>query len=281
MNLEFISDNLKHQASIGLPILCFSITDNNLHITTKKVASRFFEHLERRTKYIEFRVKNKLNCAEEDIQNGIEFYDYMLEYFDSNSIIDTNQFLQILDIEKITDITSETFSEKWNLFIVTRDPIIRLLSGFTELVDSMLIADDIPQNTNVYTIVNSYLNKPNFSHESFGLKYFTIEEANQILNYFSDNMHHIIVTDEHTSNWNTFISYFLTKYKGKFNIIDIDNINDMKLYGNDNSDTTNRNVYLNWLEGDSNRPYILDFLSKLNHFLVTDYINYLRIKSLK
>ena len=281
MNLEFISDNLKHQASIGLPILCFSITDNNLHITTKKVASRFFEHLERRTKYIEFRVKNKLNCAEEDIQNGIEFYDYMLEYFDSNSIIDTNQFLQILGIEKITDITSETFSEKWNLFIVTRDPITRLLSGFTELVDSMLIADDIPQNTNVYTIVNSYLNKPDFSYESFGLKYFTIEEANQILNYFSDNIHHIIVTDEHTSNWNTFISYFLTKYKGKFNIIDIDNINDMKLYGNDNSDTTNRNVYLNWLEGDSNRPYILDFLSKLNHFLVTDYINYLRIKSLK
>ncbi len=60
MNLQYISDNLKQQSSIGLPILCFSITNNDLHITTKKVASRFFEHLNDNTKYIEFRVKHFL-----------------------------------------------------------------------------------------------------------------------------------------------------------------------------------------------------------------------------
>ena len=281
MNLEFISDNLKHQASIGLPILCFSITDNNLHITTKKVASRFFEHLKDTTTYIEFRVKNKFNCSNEEITNGIEFYDYILEYFESNSIITTEELFKLLDIKSITDITSESFSDKWNLIIVTRDPTIRLLSGFTELIDSMLIAEDIYDNKEIYDIILSYLNKTESTGEPFGLKYFTVDDANKIINYFSKTSYHIVLTDEHTSNWNTFISYFLTKYKGKFNVIDIDDINDMKIYGKDESDITNKHIYLNWLEGYSNRHHILDFLSKLNHFLVTDYINYLRIKSLK
>jgi hypothetical protein len=281
MNLEFISDNLKHQASIGLPILCFSITDNNLHITTKKVASRFFEHLKDTTTYIEFRVKNKFNCSDEEITNGIEFYDYILEYFESNSIITIEEFFKLLDIKTITDITSESFSDKWNFVIVTRDPTIRLLSGFTELIDSMLIAEDIYDNKEIYDIILSYLKKTESTGEPFGLKYFTVDEANKIINYFSKTSYHIVLTDEHTSNWNTFISYFLTKYKGKFKVIDIDDINDMKIYGKDESDTTNKHIYLNWLEGYSNRHHILDFLSKLNHFLVTDYINYLRIKSLK
>jgi hypothetical protein len=277
MNLEFISNSLKQQASIGLPILCFSITNNMLSITTKKVASRFFEYLEPTTKYIEFRVKHRINCSDEEIETGIEFYDYILQYFESNSIINVSEFFEILNIQNIQDIVSESFSEKWNLVIVTRDPIIRLLSGFVELVDSMMGNLDTINDTTINDIINTHIGNGNH----FGLKYLTTDEANQILNYFSDKSYDIIINDEHTSNWNSFISYFLTKYKGKFKIVDIDDIDDMAGYGKDTASTSNKNIYLNWLNEYSNRTYVLKFLSKLNHFLLTDYINYISLKSLK
>lgn len=277
MNLEFISNSLKQQASIGLPILCFSITNNMLSITTKKVASRFFEYLEPTTKYIEFRVKHRINCSDEEIETGIEFYDYILQYFESNSIINVSEFFEILNIQNIQNIVSESFSEKWNLVIVTRDPIIRLLSGFVELVDSMMGNTDTINDTTINDIINTHIGNGNH----FGLKYLTTDDANQILNYFSDKSYDIIINDEHTSNWNSFISYFLTKYKGKFKIVDIDDIDDMSGYGKDTASTSNKDIYLNWLNEYSNRTYILKFLSKLNHFLLTDYINYISLKSLK
>ena len=277
MNLEFISNSLKQQASIGLPILCFSITNNMLSITTKKVASRFFEYLEPTTKYIEFRVKHRINCSDEEIETGIEFYDYILQYFESNSIINVSEFFETLNIQNIQDIVSESFSEKWNLVIVTRDPIIRLLSGFVELVDSMMGSVDTINDTTINDIINTHIGNGN----QFGLKYLTTDSANKILNYFSDKSYDIIIKDEHTSNWNSFISYFLTKYKGKFKIVDIDDIDDMAGYGKDTASTSNKDIYLNWLNEYSNRTYILKFLSKLNHFLLTDYINYISLKSLK
>jgi hypothetical protein len=248
-----------------------------LSITTKKVASRFFEYLEPTTKYIEFRVKHRINCSDEEIETGIEFYDYILQYFESNSIINVSEFFEILNIQNIQDIVSESFSEKWNLVIVTRDPIIRLLSGFVELVDSMMGNVDTINDTTINDIINTHMGKGNH----FGLKYLTTDEANKILNYFSDKSYDIIINDEHTSNWNSFISYFLTKYKGKFKIVDIDDIDDMSGYGKNTASTSNKDIYLNWLNEYSNRTYILKFLSKLNHFLLTDYINYISLKSLK
>ncbi len=277
MNLEHISDKLKQQSSIGLPILCFSITDNNLHITTKKVASRFFEHLNDKTKYIEFRVKHRLSCSIDELESGLEFYDYILEYFDSNSIITTNQFLEILNIQNITDIANKEFSKKWNLFFVIRDPLIRLLSGFTELVDSMLIEDNFTDNKSICDIINQYSHKD----ELFGLKYFTTSEANQILNYFSKKIHNVITNDEHTSNWNTFITYLLSKVNGEFKIIDIDNPTDMRIYGKDESETTNKKVYLNWLNDESNNKHINDFFNTLDYFIISEYNNYLSLISQK
>jgi hypothetical protein len=280
MNLQYISENLKQQASIGLPILCFSITNNKLHITTKKVASRFFEHLTEQTKYIEFRVKHKISCSSDEILNGIEFYDYILEYFSSNSIISTDEFFNILNIDKLSDIANESFSNNWDVAFVTRNPIIRLLSGFVELSDSMMGGDSI-DNTDIYNIVNSNVIQSQSNNTPFALKYFTIADSNEVLNYFSTKVDNIIITDEHTSNWNTFISYFLTKYKGKFHIIDIDNMNDMSQYGIEEETTSNKSVYLNWLEADTNRKHIIQFFHKLNYFLITDYTNYISITSTK
>jgi hypothetical protein len=282
MNLEDIIYNLKQQASIGLPIICFSITGNKLHITTKKVGSRFFEHLDKDTKYIEFRVKNKLNCTPHEIDNGVEFYDYIFLYFENNSIISISEFFEILSIDKISDIANENFLNNWEVIVVTRDPIIRLLSGYVELVDSMLSTYTEINDSEIFNIVEKYVNVSVLENKPFvGLKHFSTIESNTLLNYFSNKVEKTIITDEHTSNWNIFLSNFLAKYKGRYGVIDIDNTSDMAEYGNSGTNISNKTIYLNWLDDYSNRSYINGFLSKLNHFMVMEYISYLNITSSK
>jgi hypothetical protein len=282
MDFEQLTYNIKQQSSIGLPIICFSITKNVLHITTKKGGSRFFEHLDDTTKYIEFKVKSKVNCTEYEINNGIEFYDYIFLYFESNSILTTNEFFKILGIENIVEITKQSFSNNWEVVIVTRDPIIRLLSGYVELVDSMLATYTSIKDLNIFSIIEAHTNKCELLGNPFvGLKGFSIEESNKILNYFSNKIEETLISDEHTSNWNSFIFYFLSKYKSKFIIVDIDNNTDMSNYGNLGTCISNKNIYLNWLNGESNQLYINKLFTKLNYFLVTEYTNYLNVISLK
>jgi hypothetical protein len=278
MQLKDIYYNLESKSSIGLPIICFSITNNKLHITTKKCGSRFFEHLTDDTKYIEFRVKTKISCSPDEISNGLEFYDYIFDYFDCNSILTIEEFFALLKIQNITDITTNEFSNNWDVIFVTRDPIIRLLSGYAELVDSMLSDYTTIEDTTIYNIIDTYAK---LNNQQFSLKHFSKTDSNKVLNYFSNKVETVIVSDEHTSNWNTFIFYFLAKYKGNLNIIDIDNINDMNTYGNDDTGISNKNVYLNWLEGHSNDRYIINFFNTLNYFILPEYINYTYIKSLK
>ena len=278
MQLKDIYYNLESKSSIGLPIICFSITNNKLHITTKKCGSRFFEHLTDDTKYIEFRVKTKISCSPDEILNGIEFYDYIFDYFECNSILTTEEFFGLLKIQNITDITTNEFSNNWDVIFVTRDPIIRLLSGYAELVDSMLSDYTTIEDTTIYNIIDTYAK---LNNQQFSLKHFSKTDSNKVLNYFSNKVEMVIESDEHTSNWNTFIFYFLAKYKGNLNIIDIDNINDMNTYGNDDTGISNKNVYLNWLEDHSNDRYIINLFNTLNYFILPEYINYTYIKSLK
>jgi hypothetical protein len=278
MQLKDIYYNLESKSSIGLPIICFSITNNKLHITTKKCGSRFFEHLTNDTKYIEFRVKTKISCSPDDISNGIKFYDYIFDYFECNSILTIEEFFGLLKIQNITDITTNEFSNNWDVIFVTRDPIIRLLSGYAELVDSMLSDYTTIEDTTIYNIIDEYAK---LNNHQFSLKHFSKTDSNKVLNYFSNKVEKVIISDEHTSNWNTFIFYFLAKCKGNLSIIDIDDINDMNIYGNDDTGISNKNVYLNWLKEHSNDRYIINFFNTLNYFILPEYINYTYIKSLK
>jgi len=281
MQLKDIYYNLESKLSIGLPIICFSITDNKLYITTKKCGSRFFEYLTPETKYIEFRVKNKISCSPDEISNGLKFYDYVFQYFDSNSILTIDEFFKLLKIENITDITTKEFSNNWDIIFVIRDPIIRLLSGYTELVDSMLSDYTTIEDGIIYNTIDEYAKLSKSNNQQFSLKYFSKPDSNKVLNYFSNKTEKVIISDEHTSNWNTFIFYFLAKYKGNLKIIDIDNMNDMNIYGSDGTCISNKNVYLNWLEDNSNDRYIINFFNTLNYFILPEYINYTYIKSLK
>lgn len=282
MQFEQLIYNIKEQSSIGLPIICFSITKNTLHITTKKGGSRFFEHLNDNTKYIEFKIKNKINCSQYEINNSIEFYDYIFEYFESNSILTTDEFLKLLGINNIIEITENNFSNNWEVVIVTRDPIIRLLSGYVELVDSMLETYTIIKDSTIFSIIEAHTNECQLLKTPFiGLKGLLTEDSNKILNYFSNNIEERLISDEHTSNWNSFIFYFLAKYKSKFTIVDIDNSNDMVKYGNRGTRISNKNIYSKWLQDQSNELYINKLFTKLRYLLITEYTNYIKVISLK
>lgn len=281
MDLEYILSDLKKSSSIGLPIICFSITKNKIYVTTKKIASRYFEHMDSETKFIEFRVKNRNLYNHIDSDMDIQFYDYSFEYFKDNSNIKIDEFLDILNIDNIEDITTNKISKNWNWIFVTRNPIIRLLSGFVELVDSMLSDISVINNNEVIDIITKYMDISKNNNTQFTIKKFNRIDSDIVLNYFSENIYNRIIEDEHTSSWNIFLYYFASKFNNKFSIIDIDDKSDMQEYFSLSLDTTNNSIYKNWLGNHLNQSYIINFFKNLNHIMVQEYTNYIRLKSLK
>jgi hypothetical protein len=279
MDLEYILSGLKKDASIGLPIICFSITKETIYVTTKKIASRFFEHIDSETKFIEFRVKNRNLYNNIDTDIDIPFYDYSFQYFKDNSNIKIDEFLDILNIDDIQDITTNKISKKWNWVFVTRNPIIRLLSGFVELVDSMLSETSTIDNNEVIGVISKYMDESN--NNQFTIKRFSKTDSDVVLNYFSQNIYNRILEDEHTSSWNVFLYYFVNKFNSKFSLIDIDDKLDMNQYNSLSMEITNNTVYKNWLDNHLNQSYIINFFQNLNEIMVVEYTNYIRVKSLK
>ena len=281
MDLEYILSCLKKNASIGLPIICFSITKDKLYVTTKKIASRYFEHIDSETKFIEFRIKNRNLYNHIDSVNDIQFYDYSFEYFKDNSNIKLNEFLDILNIDNIEDITTNKISKNWHWIFVTRNPIIRLLSGFVELVDSMLSDISVIDNNEVVDIISKYMDISNSNNTQFTIKNFNRIDSDIVLNYFSENIYNRITEDEHTSAWNVFLYYFANKFNSRFSVIDIDDKYDMQGYHSLSMNTTNNTVYKNWLDNHLNQSYIINFFQSLNQIMVSEYTNYIRLKSIK
>jgi hypothetical protein len=281
MDLEYILSCLKKNASIGLPIICFSISKDKIYVTTKKIASRYFEHMDSETKFIEFRVKNRNLYNHIDTVNDIQFYDYSFEYFKDNSNIKIDEFLDILNIDNIEDITTNKISKNWHWIFVTRNPIIRLLSGFVELVDSMLSDISLIDNNEVVGIISKYMDISNNNNTQFTIKNFNRIDSDIILNYFSENIYNRIEEDEHTSAWNVFLYYFANKFNSRFSVIDIDDKYDMQEYHSLSINTTNNTVYKNWLDNHLNQSYIINFFQSLNQIMVSEYTNYIRLKSLK
>jgi hypothetical protein len=281
MDLEYILSCLKKNASIGLPIICFSIAKDKIYVTTKKIASRYFEHIDSETKFIEFRVKNRNLYNHIDNVNDIQFYDYSFEYFKDNSNIKVDEFLDILNIDNIEDITTNKISKNWHWVFVTRNPIIRLLSGFVELVDSMLSDTSEIDNNEVVDIVSKYMDISKNNNVQFTIKKFNRIDSDIVLNYFSENIYNRITEDEHTSAWNVFLYYFANKFNSRFSVIDIDDKSDMKEYHSLSMDTTNNTIYKNWLDNHLNQSYIINFFQSLNQIMVQEYTNYIRLKSLK
>lgn len=275
-NFDYIISHLEDKASMGLPIICFCITGNNIHITTKKIASRYFEYLDESTRYIEFKIYNNIIPNDLEIENRLKFYDYYFQFFENNSDLTVDEFFNKLGINSITDIFSARFLDNWDITLVTRNPIIRLLSGFTEIVDSIIGNEISKENTEILKINLSEIEFKSFS----GIKNLSTPSLSLILNHFSKKLDYQISFDEHTSAWNTFLNFIILKSDGCLEVIDIDDINDMKRYPNTNSEISNKPTYIKWIEG-GNRTNILNFIKNLDYYLVSEYSNYLRIKTLK
>ena len=55
----------------------------------------------------------------------------------------------------------------------------------------------------------------------------------------------------------------------------------MQEYHSLSMDTTNNAIYKNWLDSHLNQSYIINFFQSLNQIMVSEYTNYIRLKSLK
>lgn len=273
---EYIISYLKENDSIGLPIICFSISGNSIFITTKKIASRYFEFFNESTRFIEFYVKNNTLEKNLNTENRLKFFDYDFHFFENNKDLSVDDFFNKLGINNITDIFSNRFLDNWEVNLITRDPIIRLLSGFTEIVDSLIGNQINLENEEILKRYISYDKLNNFS----GIRNLPEESLSPILNDYSKKIYNQIVFDEHTSLWNTFLFYLISKSHSTPNIIDIDNDIHMKKYPNFNLDISNKSMYLKWLGG-NNRTQILNFIKKIEYPIINEYSNYLRIKALK
>jgi hypothetical protein len=145
----------------------------------------------------------------------------------------------------------------------------------------MLSETSMIDNTEVVDIISKYMYISNNNNTQFTIKKFNKIDSDTVLNYFSQNIYNRILEDEHTSSWNLFLYYFANKFNSKFSVIDIDDKSDMLQYNSLSMDTTNTNVYKNWLDNHLNQTHIINFFQKLNQIMVVEYTNYIRIKSLK
>ena len=78
----------------------------------------------------------------------------------------------ILDIDDIQSITTNKISKNWHWVFVTRNPIIRLLSGFVELVDSMLSDISTINDNDVVDIISKYMDISKKNNTQFTIKKF-------------------------------------------------------------------------------------------------------------
>lgn len=274
MTSKELYSNLVLNIQNQLPIICFSITNNELHITTKKVGSRFFEYLTEDTKYIEFRIKHKSKCLPEELNNESHFLDLILFYFNDNSVLNLQEFFDILNINSFNDILTKEFSQRWKVTFIIRNPILRFLSGYVELVDSSLsslLESTSSIDNDVYSIIKKYDSIAKKNNSYYSIKDFSINESNLILNYFANTFDSSIMNDEHISNWNTIVYYLLEQMSEKPKILDLDNLEDMRLYGQDNTFVSNKSIYENWLSNDENKEHILNLFNKLNYFILPEY----------
>jgi hypothetical protein len=186
---------------IELPMLCISKVNDKVLITTKKVASRYFDDLSREN---EESIKNTVdirlyNSSLEHLlptHDDRLFYNDLYFYVTEESGLDSDKFLKLFNAQNINDI----FSNREIIFI-NRNPKDRILTGFVEVVDSYVGSLFYEMSSSF--IIKNYYNLNNIS--DFKLINMDDDTLSKILNEYSQNVTSEIIDDYHLSCWNFFI----------------------------------------------------------------------------
>lgn len=274
------------QSMMSLPTFCLSIKGDTVYLTTKKIASRIVESLS--DKSINFRLSYKevdiIDGVEDELghENFIDDFQVYPIYTESGRYINKVEFYQILGINKFLDIFNKSFLEKWNLVIFVRNPKKRILSGYIEIVDSIIntyINHD--SHTIAKSIIIDYLNLPInskffnliISNKEFSFKQLNDDVVFKILNKSVYSIGSFIYNDEHTSQWMSIVEKLVYNIESKINFIDIDNKFQMKEFEFYES-TSNKNLYQKWIDEPNNKDFVDKFFNIVNPLIVGEVESY-------
>jgi hypothetical protein len=258
------------------PRLCISIVDNYLVFTTKKTGSRYFEDIS--FDKINLNQRNSINITihnnEYRTNENLEynFFNYNFEVYNSDKLIDINQFLKILNVDNFSDIFSDKVIENFNYVFITRNPLDRLFTGFFEKVDSIvgvLQLDD--HGLFIYDIIKKQLGIDDYN----SLHNLSQDKINLILNEFALSINYKLLNDEHLSLWNYFLIQFLheTNLYNKVQIIDLNDSSKMSIF-NKIDQPSNKPWLSKWLSDENNKEYIDTMLLNLKPYMDLEIQSY-------
>jgi len=258
------------------PTLCISIVDNYLVFTTKKTGSRYFEDIS--FDKINLNQRNSINITihnnEYRTNDNLEynFFNYNFEVYNSNKLIDINQFLKILNADNFGDIFSDKVIENFNYVFITRNPLDRLFTGFFEKVDSIVGVLQLDYHgLFIYDIIKKQLGIDDYN----SLHNLSQDKINLILNEFALSINYKLLNDEHLSLWNYFLIQFLheTNLYNKVQIIDLNDSSKMNIF-NKISQPSNKPWLSKWLSDENNKEYIDTMLLNLKPYMDLEIQSY-------
>jgi len=248
---------LKSGKVLSYPWFCISKVDDMVVVTTKKIASRFFEAATlnehqiknynptiHKLKTIDYRVNGLQNNF---ILNDINFTP--IDNSDNALKVSLDEFYEELKIKNISDIFSVDYAEANKIVFVTREPVYRFYTGFIEWVDSE------------FGKINNGVELRNANSQ---------EEINLVLNEYVRKVNHNIFSDSHMSLWNTFLINFLitNKIKHHVKIVDLNNPKHMQIFKKDYVfDQPSNKFYIdNWVSNPNNKKFIEELHDKFKFY---------------
>lgn len=269
--------NLEYQ-HIQLPLLTIAKIDNKVIITTKKVASRYFDDLSRenmnsRKNTTDVRLYNSSDIDILPTNDDRLFYKDLYFYVTEESGLNSDEFLELFNAQNVNDI----FSNREIIFI-NRTPIDRILTGFIEVVDSYV--GNLFYGMESSFIIKNYYNLNNIS--DFKLVNMDDFTLSKILNEYAENVTSEIMNDVHLSCWNFFILNFIKKYnfENKVNVIDIKNIYDYPEFPKMDQPSNKENIK-KWMSSDDSKKYVDSFFNTIEYFLKLEESSYDELKNIK
>lgn len=260
---------LKSGEIVFYPRFSVCKVDDMVVITTKKIASRFFEvatlNKKEIIKYDSKLVKIKAidfflsaNPINSFYLNNIQIKH---ERFGSDILrVTLDEFYEELKIKHISDIFSAEYTQANKVVFITRNPVDRFYTGFIEWVDS------------------------EFGKVSNGLQLrgdVSQEQVDSVLNECIRKIDYNIFSDAHMSLWNTFLINFLTtnNIEKYVKIVNLDNPSHMQIFKKDYVfEQPSNKSYLNmWLTNSDNRESIEELYNKFKFYFDLEAESYTKL----